>query len=789
MKKLDTAPAFKVVAIFSIGILAGKYFSLQYYLTIPILFLLVVIYILLKYNKPILKIIILTASILLSGFIKSNFDFNTSEDKSINKITKNITGIYLTGIIDNLPEYSENKVRFTIDVSDIISRNDTLNVEGRVLVTIKQTKVLNPADSITLLNAGDKVILFGSLRDAPDETNPGEFNYREYLALNDIHKTFKVSFWNDAEILSKNNLNFLEQNIIYPSRKYAIENINKNIGGEEAAFLNGLVTGYRADFSKELKEDFINAGVMHLIAVSGLNVAYIIIFLTVTFSLFRVPYYDKIYLIIAALLFYMYFTGASASIVRAVIMGSVMLLNYIVQRKINFYNVIGISALIILIFDSKQLFDSGFVLSYSAVLTIVFIFDRIDTITGKKIKNWFKKWPKIFYLVYITFLTTLAAQIGVLPITMKYFGKISIAGIFTNIVAIPLSNLSLALGFIQIILGIFSSFLSSVVAEVNFYLLHYLIEFIKWSARLSFSNIEFYGMTIGIIIIFYTIFFLILLINKSNYKFIIVLLLFIISGYYLLSAFKKEELKVTYLALGNADCTHIETPDGSNILIDTGIENQYNNSTSFRIIPYLKRKSVNEIDLLVITSEIGKNYKSLKAILENFNVNRILLTDKNEIKGTLENVITEKTIQIDELGRISKISGYGGLFIKCLKTDSLSGYVLVKINFKENSFMFAGKNEIKNEKYAVNLFGDELKSDVLKIANHGSRKSTSDEFLRYVKPGISIISTSGSLERDLPSNEVINSLQYYNSNVLRTDETGAIIIESDGYNLNIKKRY
>ena len=786
MKKLNTAPAFKLAIVFSAGILAGKYFSPDYIITIPTLLILITSYLIFKNKYPIIKIFVLSLIIILTGLLKSNIDFKISADRSINFIRDNISGIYLVGTIDNLPENSDKRLRFTIDASELISGNDTLKVDGRVLVLIKQTKILSQTDTIPVFAAGDKVILFGSLRDAPDEMNPGEFNYREYLALNDIQKTFKVSYWNDAEVLSKNNLNFMEQNIIYPSRKYAIENINKNIGGEEAAFLNGLVTGYRSDFSKELKEDFIKAGVMHLIAVSGLNVAYIIIFLTVVFSLMRVPFSIKIYLMIAALLFYMFFTGAAASIVRAVIMGSVMLINLKVQRKINFYNVIGISALIILLFDSKQLFDSGFILSYSAVLSIVIIFDRINLIVGKRIKHWNRDWRRVLYYIYITFLTTIAAQLGILPITLKYFGKISVAGIFTNIIAIPLSNLSLALGFIQIILSVFSGFLGELIAEVNYLLLHYEIAFIKWAANIPFSSFDYYGITIAMLLSFYLIFTLVLLMNKANYKYVAASIVFIVIAFFIISGIRKNGLEITYLALGNSDCTHLETPDGSNILIDIGIENQYNASTTGRIIPYLHRKSVHYINLVILTSPIGKNYKSLNTIIENFNINKILLIDKNEISGNTEKLIINNKIQVDELKSIEEISGYGGLIIRCLKTDTVTGSTMLKIYFGKKSFLFPGKAEKNEELYAVKLFGSELKSDVLKVAKYGSIKSTSEEFLQTVIPSLSVVTASGIEGRNLPANEVLNRLKEYKSEVYRTDEQGAIIIETDGNSIKVE---
>ncbi len=758
MKKINTAPAFKTALLFSIGIIIGKYLPVPYYYAIITVVIFFVLFLLVKNRSFSFNTAILFIAVTSAGFLKSNFDNEIFRNKAINRLNKNISNIFLVGVIDDLPEYTKNRIRFNVSVSEIISKSDTFKVAGNVLTIIKQTKFLNQPDSIPLFNAGDKVLMFGSLRDAPDETNPGDFNYRNYLALNDIGKIFKVDFYSNAEVLSNENLNFFKQKIILPARKYAINNINRYIGGEEAAYLNGLVTGYRADFSKELKEDFVKAGVMHLIAVSGLNVAYIIIFLTITFSLLRIPLNLKIYLFICALLFYSFFTGGTASIVRAAIMGSVLIVNYRVQRKINFYNVIGISALIILLYDSRQLFDAGFILSYSAVLSIVVIFEKVNSVFGNKIEHWVKDWRKIFYYGYITLLTTISAQIGVLPITINYFGKVSLIGIITNIVAIPMSNLSLALGFIQLLAGVFSDFLSSVVAEVNYLLLHYQIAFIKWSANLPYSYFEIYGFSVWLVLLFYVILLLLISSNKNNYKFTLIASLFVIVVYLLFANIRSNEITLTYLSLGNADCTHIETPDGSNILIDAGIENQFNNSTTSRIVPYLKRKNIDEIDLLILTSVIGKNHKAIQTILDNFSVKKIILTDKNEIYGKLENSIIDNKITLDETKNINDIRGFGGLNFLFLKNDSDSNSVLIKVIFNQKSFLFTGKTESSQEQNLIRIYNNTLKSDVIKIAKNGSDKSSSIEFLNKVKPDFAVISTAGITERNLPSEYVLKRL-------------------------------
>ncbi len=777
MDKLNTAPAFKTAILFSTGIIAGRFPGDGLHFIVLLLILTGAAIFIFRKNDN-LRAVLLFALVVIMGMIKSNIDFRIFESKTINLTGKNLSNVFLTGIIDDLPEYSKERIRFTLEASEIISRNDTLNTDGRVLVTVKQKKQLTENDTMPLFEAGDGVILYGTLRDAPEETNPGDFNYREYLAMNDINKTFRVNYYDEAEVVSKGNLNFFEQKIVYPVRKFAIENIDDKIGGEEGAFLNGLVTGYRSDMPKELKEDFIKAGVMHLVAVSGLNVAYIILFLTGIFSLFRIPAKVRIYFILAALIFYVFFTGAPASIVRAAIMGGVLLINLRVQRKINFYNTAGISALLILMYNSMQLFNPGFILSYSSVISLVFIYNKVDKYIGYRIDRINRRVRKGAYYLYATLLTTAAAQIGVLPITLMYFGKISVSGLFTNIIVIPASNFSLALGFVQIITGVFSEFISGLFASVNYYLLHYQIMFIKWAAGISFSSIEYYGITISGLIVFYIILLLAAQASKSNIKYTASTAVIVLILYFTFSGYRESRLEAIYLSLGNADCTHLRTPDGSNILIDAGIENRFNRITTGRILPYLKKQGVKEIDLLILTSETGKNYGALKTILENLDVRKIILPLKSEIRGKSEEIIIEKKIQVEELKNMKDVKGYGGIRIEFFNSDTPAG--MVKVIYGERSFLFTGKAESIDEAGIAAVFGERVKADVMKAAKYGSRKSNSEEFIKAVKPEIVVVSTSGNKERNMPADEVMERFARNNVKIFRTDEEGAVIIKTDG---------
>jgi competence protein ComEC len=780
INKLSTAPSFILAVLFCIGICIGYSIIFNLLIIFLLIILLLIVIILNRKGKPNNNTILIFTIIILTGIAKSNYDFHHLERESVLNISRNYSNIFMTGVISDLPEITKDKIRFILSAENLILEKDTLQVSGSILVSIKPSKQIISSDSAILPEAGDRILLFGDLTDAPEETNPGEFNYRNYLYLNDIDKTFRVHYTDDIGIISRNNLNYAEQNIVLPARKYAIKNISEFIGGDEAAFLNGLVTGYRSDLSQDIKDNFVKAGVMHILAVSGLNVAYVILILSFIFSFFRVHLIPKIILYIIALTFYTYFTGATASIIRAVIMGAVILIVLVVQRRINFYNIIGFSAIVILAIDSKQLFNPGFILTYSSVLSIVFFMDRFNHLFpdfGKR-----KKGIRLFFnKLFLVFLTTISAQIGVLPITVLYFSKISLIGIFANLIAIPLSNISLALGFFQIITGTFSTFLCSVIAASNKLLLMFQLWFIKECSSFNFSYVEIFGITTASIITFYFVIFI--LATSERNKFIprilisiVIVLTFVIYGYR-----DDNTLRITYLSMGNSDCTHIETPDGSHILIDAGTETPFRRTNSSRVIPYLKRKRITEISLLVLTTNINKNYYTLKNLFDNFKIKKIIAANTAEIKSNIANLITGNQTELETTDNTDMISGFGNLRFYFLK-DKEDKSFMTKLVYRECSFLFAGNAVRDDELRIINVYNDFLKSDVLKIAKSGSDKSTGIEFLVKVKPVLCIISTAGEKSGVL-SEFLIDRIKMTGARIFRTDTDNAVRLICDGKNI------
>ena len=805
MDQFKNIPAFKFALLFAAGILIGSKHEINilYLITAYTIFFLAVVFVS-KYRSDIFNMIIISCLIVSFGIFKANLDFFDLPENNISKIpdTKRKSNYELIGVISEIPYCDSSKIRFVLESEVIVTKYDSVNVTGEVIVTIRKNNYTDKNDSQPTLHVGNKVSLLGKLTEAFSSRNPGEFDYKHYLRLHDIYKTFLVFGYNNIEVISKENLGFFYQEIIYPSKIFALKNIDEYVGGDEGAYLKGLVTGERSDLSKELKQAFINTGVMHLIAVSGLNVAYIIISITLILSLIRLPQIPKTTITIIALIFYCLFTGSPASIVRATIMGILFLIAIILERKTYFYNIVGVSALIILIYDSKQLFDPGFILSYCAVITMVFFYERFEKLLAPKINEWDIKGKKYIRYMLVLFLTTLAAQIGTLPITATFFGKISFISLLANLFVVPIANIALAIGFFQIIISIVSPFLSSVIAESNNILLSIQLWFIRWCASFDFAYIEFYKFNLFYTIIYFLILLLLFTATRKNVKYRILLSVLIFSAAVLLNLELNKKLRVTFLDVGQGDCAVIQTPDDKTIIVDCGIKSLTYDSGERTIAPYLKRNGISRIDLLILTHYHLDHVGGVEYLLENFEVDKIFdngQRNNSNISKTIDNLVIAKKITRLKIKSGSLIDGIEKLRIYFLYPEKNENYlsyysrednqnnesIVCKLKYKDVDILFTGDIEEEVEEPIQKNYSNFIESDILKVAHHGSSTSSTIPFLVKSKPEYSIISCGTYNKFNHPSVNILNRLENISSKVLRTDMQGAIIIESDGFDIEV----
>ena len=326
-------------------------------------------------------------------------------------------------------------------IISIITLNDN-RVSGTSLLNIKKDSTDLPlrADVIYAVNT--------MLTQINTPQNPNQFNYKSYLEKQHIYHQLFVK---DNEILQRGREKRSLKGLASTVRHYIQTALKQyNFKPDELSIINAMILGQRQGISKKVYTHYTNAGAIHILAISGLHIGIILMILNVIFKpleQFRHGKPLKMISIIILLWLYALLAGASASVVRASTMFTIVAIGMHLKRPSNIYNTLAISIFFILLIKPLFLFDIGFQLSYVAVLSIVTIQPLLYSVAR------FRFWivDKLWQILTVT----LAAQIGVLPISLFYFHQFS--GLFwlSNLVIIPLLGLILSGGLIIMILAIF----------------------------------------------------------------------------------------------------------------------------------------------------------------------------------------------------------------------------------------------------------------------------------------------------------------------------------------------
>lgn len=723
------------------------------------------------------------------GFLRFNYSYLNVSDDKLNILFNNSLNNECTvfGEVIEQPDIDSGKVKLILRCDSVLSYNYSGILNINLSVNVYANKFLK--SGIPLINISDYVKIRGTLEKLPHGNNPGEFDYGRYLKLHDIDAVSYSFGFENINVLRETENNFFKKKIILPVKRYSVNIIEKLVGGEEGEFLKGLVLGERSNISKEVRQDFINAGVSHIIAVSGLNVAYVLIVITLFLQLFPIKTIYKSIIIFLLLLFYMNLTGNVPSIVRATVMASVFLYAQAIERKVISFNVISLAAIIILLLDPRQLFDAGFILSFWALISIILIYPKLYSLISNI--TWYKKLHekgfsgKVTKAVIALFIGTLAAQIGTLPITALMFKKISVVSLITNLFAIPLSNTALALGFYMILLSLFSGGIAGLIAEVIKFILHYLLISFSYFSSFSFSVIETYRLDYFFLIIFYLIVIVLLFIPnlKLTVRLLTVILLFFNYFIYADIIHHSGNLRAAFLDVGNSSACLITTPSGKNILINCGTSNKSFTSSEKNVIPYLKMMGIDKVDAMIITSLNKNEYKSLREFCRNFKVNKLYVP-----------AYYKPVFESDEIGfslKNNKIAFISNSFV--VKNNELRAYcyydtnvttakrMLVNIVYGKKSIVISDSKDDYDDNYYKIIIS---KCNVMKASSSGSFKYNSAESIIQSSPEFIIISSDRSIKR-LNSDVFISTLEQSGFKVLETGENGAVIFNTDGEKLEL----
>ncbi len=378
--------------------------------------------------------------------------------------------VSLQGIIVGEPEQRISQQKFEFETEEI---------SGKILITAK----LYPQ-----YYYGDKLEIFGKLRE-PAQFE--DFDYRAYLAKD---KIYLVSYYPQVTRLAQNQANWFFQKIF--NFKDKLRNvIEQTLLPPQSSILKAVFLGDKYGLSNELKDKLNTTGTRHIVAISGMHMiimTQILLFLGLGIGLWRQQVF---YFVIILLVIYIIMIGAPASAVRAGIMAGLLLLAQKIGRLRGAGRAVVFAAVIMLFVNPLLLkSDVGFQLSFMATLSIIYLKPILDRVI--------RKLPNLLRIKDILTMT-LAAQIGVLPLLVFHFGRVSLISPLANLLIVPLLPVIMILGIVLVFIGLIWLPLAKIIAWPVWFLLSYLVKLVNYLSFIPLAAIEFRSFSLIILVGYY----------------------------------------------------------------------------------------------------------------------------------------------------------------------------------------------------------------------------------------------------------------------------------------------
>ncbi len=388
---------------------------------------------------------------------------------------------------------SESFNETVLVINDILKPNNYYNnyIASVVFINNNQSQgkiKLNILKDSTkkALSIDDKIFVFDDFQEINKPLNPYQFNYKNYLARQQVQH--QITLYDNA-YLSLNNGKTSLRGLAHSFRQKINLSLQKQgFKGNELAIINALLLGQRQEISKEIIENYQNAGAIHILAVSGLHVGIILLMLNFLFKPLEKLKKGKIVKLVIVVLFlwmFAFIAGLSASVIRAVTMFTAVAIALVTKKEISTYNTLVISIFFLLLFNPYYLFEVGFQLSYLAVFFIVWLQPQLYNL-------WKPKYKVIDY-PWQLFTVSVAAQLGVLPLSLYYFHQFPGLFFIANLLIIPFLGFILGIGILIIFLSLIDM-LPQFIAnfyEIVIYTLNTAVGWIGKQESFLFQNISF----------------------------------------------------------------------------------------------------------------------------------------------------------------------------------------------------------------------------------------------------------------------------------------------------------
>ncbi len=692
---------------------------------------------------------------------------------------------FLRIINDNVSIYENINEKITVkgSIADIrikpehtvLTMTDIYYNTGPPVKSSDKLSVYLSENEISQLKIGMTICVDGDANSYNHATNPGEFDTSSYYH----NKGFAFMIYSENIRILDNNYNHFKQYLFEIS-----ENLKslyfKYLPENKASIISGIILGKRYLISEEDSSMYSRNGIMHLLAVSGMHVSTISVLIIWLMSHMPVSYIKARVVIILLLIIYGFLTGFGVSCIRAIIMIILNIIAKLIGRPYDALTSISFAGIIILLINPLYLFEASFMLSFSAVTAVTVITPYIK-----------EKTESVLALGNIIVILITA------PIILYFYNDIALYSVFINIIVIPIMSVLFVAAILLVISGSlfmpFGMFFAGTVNYVLDFYEHVCGFFDKYFFGLRITgHIGLYIILFYYIIIFTMLIFLYLSKNKLFSK-IIYIGMSIICLFILTFKPYNNNVCVTMLDVGQGDGLCIQSVNGKCIMIDGGSSDE-SNLAKYTLEPFFKYNGIRNIDIWFVSHNDIDHVSGLLSILERNDLNFITI---NTLVLPKTNALSHNEFQKFE-GRLVKniiylragdtITCDGIRFICSNPSENEAGNndssLVLSMKYKDFNMLFTGDVSSDTEKNILQFLCNDY--DVLKVAHHGSKYSTCNEFLSKIKPKAALISAGKYNSYGHPAEETLKRLGECKCRIYKTMDVGAIMIHTDGTAFTVK---
>ncbi len=693
----------------------------------------------------------------------------------------------LRGIIADDPDIRDTHTNLRVAITRARDSSAWREIAGVALVQVPRE---------TDARYGDAVEIFGEPTTPPEFA---DFSYKEYLARQGVHSLVRYA---RVTITAREQGNpFFAA--LYAFRARAFVTIRALFPEPAASLLAGILLGLDNGIPRDLRDAFSATNTAHIVAISGFNIAIIAGILTQLARRAMRPALATL-AVIGGLAAYTLLVGASASVVRAALMGALVVIAAYYNRQSGAYNALAVAALAMTALNPFTLFDLGFQLSFLATMGLVLYTEPIERGLENVISRIFPKSDKgqvtrdegkmagekeilvtrhlsLVTLFQDSLITTLAAQITTMPLIIFAFHRLSLIGLVTNLLVLPAQPAVMILGGLATMVGMIAPPLGQIIAWIAWAFLQWTIIVVDATARVPFASLPVGYFDAALVGLYYFALFIAprvdwrALREKISLRPALALGIALVFGIWVFtfaSTAPDGKTHIYFLDTQGGAATFIRAANGAKILIDGGENPSATLSALGSRMPFWDRT----LDLIVLTNPDGDHLAGLVAVLERYDARQII----EPLAPARPSAAYQKWRELIAQKNVPTITAQAGMQIEIsdwrLEIIESKANVLARVRAGNLAILFAD-SATPPEQSALAASGESLASTVLVAPRKLEQK-----FLNAVNPQIAILFV-GDNAREKPAQELLRALS--GVTILRTDERGAVEVITDGVSLQI----